>query len=150
MYTYIPSLGFQISFPFRSPQSTEQSSLCYTVALITYLFIHSIHSVHVSRRSQSPNSSHHPAAFGVHTFFFSYVCVSISVLQIRSSVPFFQIPYICVIYFSLFDSILYDSHQQRNGWRRYGISTIEYQPYKGTKSGHLQRCGWTQRLLKVF
>ena len=33
--------------------------------------------------------------FGVHTFII-YICVYISALQIGSSVPFFQIPHICV------------------------------------------------------
>ena len=46
---------------------------------------------------QSPNSSHPTyLPFGVHTFVL-YVCVSISALQIRSSIPFFKIPHICVI-----------------------------------------------------
>ena len=50
---------------------------------------------------QSPNSSHphpHPpllSSLGVHTFVL-YICVSISALQTSSSVPFFQVPHICV------------------------------------------------------
>ena len=40
-------------------------------------------------QSQSPNSSHPtPFPLGIHTFVL-YVCVSISALQIRSSIPFF-------------------------------------------------------------
>ena len=42
-------------------------------------------------QSQSPNSSHLPPLLfplGVHTFVL-YICVSISAMQIGSSVPFF-------------------------------------------------------------
>ena len=48
---------FWISFPFRSPQSTEQSSVCYTVGShqlpILYIVVYICHF-------QSPNSSHLP------------------------------------------------------------------------------------------
>ena len=51
-------------------------------------------------QSQSPNSSHHHqrpplSPLGVHTFVL-YICVSIFALQTGSSVPFFQVPHICV------------------------------------------------------
>ena len=40
---------FWISFPFRSPQSTELSFLCYTIGLhLVISFIHSITSVYMS------------------------------------------------------------------------------------------------------
>ena len=56
-YIYIYPLIFWISFPFRSPQSTEQSSLCYTVGShqLSILYI-----VVCICQFQSPNSSHHP------------------------------------------------------------------------------------------
>ena len=38
LYVYIYTSSFQTSFPFRSPQSTEQSSLCYTIGSHSYLF----------------------------------------------------------------------------------------------------------------
>ena len=85
---------FWISFPFRSPQSTEQSSLCYTVGShqLSVLYI----VVYICQ-SQSPNSSHTSPfqTLGIHMFVL-YVCVSTSALQIRSSTPFFQVPHICV------------------------------------------------------
>ena len=54
-------------------------------------------------QSQSRNSSHHHnhttppwlSAFGVHMFVL-YICVSVSALQTGQSVPFFQVPHICV------------------------------------------------------
>ena len=56
--------------------------------------------------SQSPNSSH-LSALGVYTFV-PYVCVSISTLHMRSSVPFFQTPQVSVniqyLLFSVFHS----------------------------------------------
>ena len=45
MYTYIPV--FWISFPFRSPQSTEFPMLCSRFSPVIY-FIHSINSVRMS------------------------------------------------------------------------------------------------------
>ena len=61
-------------------------------------------------QSQSPNSSHHNhcpppqlSPFCVHTFVL-YICVSISALQTCSSVPFFQIPHICINIRNLFFS----------------------------------------------
>ena len=42
---------FWISFPFRSPQSIEQSSLCYKQVLISYLF----YTQQCICQSQSPN-----------------------------------------------------------------------------------------------
>ena len=87
---------FWFSFPFRSPQSTEQSSLSYTVHSHQLSILYIVSIVYVCQ-SQSPNSSHpHPISpLGVHTFVL-YICVSISALQIRLSIPFFQIPHICV------------------------------------------------------
>ena len=48
------------------------------------------------RQSQSPKSSHPCISpVSVHVFVLC-ICVSISALQIGSSIPFFQIPHICV------------------------------------------------------
>ena len=47
---------FWISFPFRSSQSTEKSSLSYTVSSYCYLF----HIYVYVCESQSPNSFHPP------------------------------------------------------------------------------------------
>ena len=48
---------FQTSFPFRSPQSTEQSSLCYTIGSHQLSILYIV--VYICQ-SQSPNSSYPP------------------------------------------------------------------------------------------
>ena len=83
-----PLLDF---LPIRTPRSTVPGQ--YTGFSLVIYFIHSINSVCTYIcicQSQSPNSSHSPFPdpLGVHMFVL-YVCVSISVLHIRSSVPFF-------------------------------------------------------------
>ena len=109
------SILFQIIFPIRLLQNIEPSSLCYTVGpcwlsiLFYFLNFISLYSrfllsilyilVYICQ-SQSPNSSHHHpppplSPLGVHMLVL-YICVSISALQTGSSVPFFQIPHICV------------------------------------------------------
>ena len=60
--------------------------------LISYLF-YTYQCIYVN-----PNLPVHPiplSPLGVHTFVI-YICVSISALQTGSSVPFFQIPHICI------------------------------------------------------
>ena len=75
---------FWISFPLRSPQSTEQSSLCYTVGSHQLSILYIVSIVYISQ-SQSPNLSHPtPFLLGIHTFVL-YVCVSISVNNIEQS-----------------------------------------------------------------
>ena len=61
------STPFWISFPCRSPQSTEQSSLSCTVCS-HWLSILCIVSIVYMRQSQSSNSSHPPSPLGVHFF----------------------------------------------------------------------------------
>ena len=73
---------FGVSFPLRSPQSTEESPPSSTAGS-HYLPV--LYTVECACQSRSPSSSHLLAPFGVPTFLF-YVCVSISVLQIRSSI----------------------------------------------------------------
>ena len=79
------------------------------------LVIHFIHSVNMSIcQSQSPSPSHFPCPLGVHKFVV-YVCVSISALQINSSVPFFLystykqyymiLVFLFLTYFTLYDSL---------------------------------------------
>ena len=54
-------------------------------------------------QSQSPNRFHPPSALGIHMFVL-YICVSISALQMGSSLPFFSrfhiYALICGIFFS--------------------------------------------------
>ena len=107
--------SFLISFPFRSPQNTESSSLYYTVGP------HQLSIVYIAVcicQSQSPI---HPTAsfpLGIHRFV-HYVCVSISALQTRSSLPFSQNPHIHIniqyvflflTYFTLYDSLQVHPH----------------------------------------
>ena len=56
--THISPL-FWISFPFRSPQSIEQSSLCYTVGSHWLSILYIVLIVYMCQ-SQSPSSSHPP------------------------------------------------------------------------------------------
>ena len=48
---------FWISFPFKSPQSDEQSSLCYTVGSHQLSILYIVSTVYICQ-SQSPNSSY--------------------------------------------------------------------------------------------
>ena len=56
VYISVYPLFFQISLPVRSPQSTEQSFLCYTVSSHLLCYIQNQQCV---CQFQSPNSSHH-------------------------------------------------------------------------------------------
>ena len=102
-----------ILFPYRPLQSTEQSSLCYAVGSYHRLVIYFIHnSVYMS----IPVSQIHPPLphlVSIHPFSMP-LSVSISALQVNSSVLFFQVPYIrdiirfvflFLIYFTLYDSL---------------------------------------------
>ena len=91
MYTYSPSLldlpPTPPSHSSRSPQSTEQSSLCYTAGSHQLSVLHM--AVHI-RQSQSPNSSHHHHHFPpLVSICLLSTSVSISALQTSSSVPLF-------------------------------------------------------------
>ena len=66
-----------ISFPFRSPQSTEFPVLYSRFSLVIYF----IHSSVYTRPSQSPSST--PASLLVFRVFVLYLCASISALQIK-------------------------------------------------------------------
>ena len=84
MYTYIPC--FWISFPFRSPQSTEQSSLCYTAGShqLSILYI-----VVCICQSTSPTSSH------LHLSPLVSICSHFP-HQSCFCLTLFQIPHICI------------------------------------------------------
>ena len=86
------STPFWISFPFRSPQSTEQSSLSSTVCSHWWSILYTVSIVHM-RQSQSPNSSHPSSPLGVRIFVL-YLCVIIPALQIRSPIPFWHTSYL--------------------------------------------------------
>ena len=77
--------------PGKSPlQSIEQSSLCYTVGPYQLSILYIVVCI---CQSQSPNLSLPPLPCGKHKFVF-YICNSVSVSQISSFVPVFQIPHI--------------------------------------------------------
>ena len=100
-YVYIYLLFFQILFPYRQLQSTEQSSLCYTVGPYQLSILYIVVCI---CQSQSPNLSFLPFPPDNHNFVF-YICNSISILQISSFVPFFQIPHISDILYYLSFSV---------------------------------------------
>ena len=85
MYAHIPSF-FYISFPFRSPQSTEQSSLWYIVCC-HWLFILSQYQQCTYIYIYIPKFIPRPS-LGI-LICVLYVCVSIFALQIRLSITFF-------------------------------------------------------------
>ena len=77
LYVYVYPHFFWISFPFRSAQSIEQSSLSYTVGFHQLSILYIVSIVYICK-SQSPNSSHPlTIPLGIHMFVL-YVCVSIS------------------------------------------------------------------------
>ena len=86
VYLY-PSL-FWISFPFRSPQSAGQSSQCLQQVFNSHLLYTQQFKYVYSSLPIHPL----PSPFGVYKFVL-YICVSISALQISSSVLFFQSPH---------------------------------------------------------
>ena len=77
---------FWISLPFRSPQSTESSSLCCTAGSHSHLS----YTQYQQCEHVNPNLPVLPSTLlyplGVHMFVLD-VCVSVPVLQIRSSLP---------------------------------------------------------------
>ena len=72
--------------PSRSSQSTELSSLCCRPAS-HWLSI--LHVVVYTRQSYSPSSPHPPFSPHAHMSVL-YICISISALQVRSSIQFFS------------------------------------------------------------
>ena len=116
---YISPL-FGISFPFRLPQSTEQGSLSFIVGSHQLSILCTVSTVYISQ-SQSTNSSHSPSLLGIHTFVL-HVCVCLSALQIRSSIPFFldSVYMLHIRYFSLSD-LLFSCHVTSDSQRPHGL-----------------------------
>ena len=85
---------FWISFPFRSPQSFEEFSVLYSKFSLAVYCIHN--GVYMSIRS--PNSSHCALPLVIQKFVL-YVCVSMSALQIRSSISICSFNFKMKIYF---------------------------------------------------
>ena len=91
---------FWIAFPFRSLQSTEQNSLIYTegchclsilcIGSIVYMcvcvYTHICINADLPIHPIQPRSPSHMSVL--------YIYVSICTFQIRSSIPFYQIPHI--------------------------------------------------------
>ena len=103
MYTYIPSF-FGIYFPFRSPPNATQYSVrrAIQLALMIYLF-YKQQCIDVSPNLPIHPIPHIPSGIPMATL---YIYVFVSALQISSSVQFFQIPHITILYnFFLFLSL---------------------------------------------
>ena len=85
-YVYINPLpcGFSSHSGHHGALNRVPSAIQYV--LISYLF-YTLVSIVFMGQSQSPNSPH--SLVGIHTFVL-YICVSISALQIGSSIPFFS------------------------------------------------------------
>ena len=75
LHVYIYPFFFGISFPFRSSQSIEWSSLCYTVGSHQLFFIQSSNSAYMSIPISQFIPPHYPPS--IHMF---VLCLSISVL----------------------------------------------------------------------
>lgn len=98
-HTYIRPLflGFPSHFGLHralsiTPCTPQSQQLSHYLAALFIYFIQSINSVCM------PTPTHPPCAslpLGVHTFVL-HVCVTISALQVSSSIPFFYIPHVCV------------------------------------------------------
>ena len=82
-----------IAFSILSIQVTTEHRVGFPMQLLVVYFIHV--SIGCTPQSQSPSHHKPPFPLGIHIFVL-YVCVSISALQIRSSIPFFQIPHISI------------------------------------------------------
>ena len=100
-YTYMPSFLDFLPIWVTTEHWVEFPDFYSRLSLVIY-FTYSINSYIC--QSQTPNSSQHPFSPLVSIHLFSISVISISVLQIKWSIPFFLIPHICVnIFFSLFD-----------------------------------------------
>ena len=90
-YTYIP-LFFISPIQIPTERYAEFLALCSSFSLVI-CFINSVNSLCMSIPICQLIPL--PFPFGVHRLVI-YICVSISALQIGSSVPFFQIPHISI------------------------------------------------------
>ena len=85
--------GISQHIPLRSPQCIKWCSLYYTQHSIFSLVMYCMHSIDrcicVSPNLPIPPAPSFPA-------WYLCICVSISALQIRSFIPFFQIPHVCI------------------------------------------------------
>ena len=99
-YTYTPFLmslpPLPISRPSRSSKSASLGSLCYTGTSHHQSNLHTIEYIHRCYFSISPTLSFPPC---VHKSVI-YICISISFLQIGSSIPFYRF-HICVLIYNI-------------------------------------------------
>ena len=122
MYTCISSLLDPLpSHPSRSSQSTELSSLGYTVTSYLLPILHM--EVYMSTLISQFNP---PSPFPHFHMSILYICISIPSLQIGSSLPFFYTPHICtnmqyilffLTYFTTYDRI--QVHPHRYKWPNF-------------------------------
>ena len=98
--TYIPSCP-SLPSPLIPPISVITEHRAELLALYSRFPLSISHMVVYTCQSQSPNSPHLPSPHRVHTSVLC-ICVSIPALQIGSSVPFSQIPHMCINIYSVF------------------------------------------------
>ena len=97
----LPPTPLPISHLSRSSWSTRLNSLSYTATFP--LAFHLTHGYFIRVYFNATLSICPTLSFTYYDHKSTlYVCVSISALQIRSSVPLFQIPYICISIWYLF------------------------------------------------
>ena len=150
-------IGVQLFYNVVLVSTVQRSGVPCAVqqVLISYLF-YTYMSIPISQIIPPRHPPFSPLS--VHIFVL-YICVSISALQTGSSVPFFWIPHICIntctpVFIAALLTIARSWKQPKcpstNEWikKMWYIYTMEYQPQKGMKLGHLQRRGWTQRLIQ--
>ena len=93
IYVLIYDICFSISDLFRSLQSTEQSSWCYTVGSHQLSILYIVSIVYICQ-SPSPNSSHSPLPLWYPYICSLHLCLYFCFAK-RSSILFFQISHIC-------------------------------------------------------
>ena len=103
MYTYILSLSDVSPTPTPHPTHLSHHRAPHRALCVYSSFPQAIYFTHGSVHMSVLLSQFIPLSPPVCTWPL-YVCVSIPALQIGSSVPFFQIPYICVKIWHLFFS----------------------------------------------
>ena len=89
----------QISHPYITTGKTIALTRWTFVSKVISLFFNKTWYIYINPNLSVPPSPLYPHSKSIHLF---SVCVSISALQIGSSVPFFWIPHICVVIRYLF------------------------------------------------
>ena len=107
---YVPSFPLRFPSHLGHQRALSRLPVLYSKFQTVVYFIHSINSVFMSIPVSQflPPYSSPPPPLGIHTFVL-YLCVSVSALQIRSSVPFFWTPHMGTNMWYLFFSFWFTS-----------------------------------------